>query len=121
VLAITKRRFLKWPRLKPVSPRAPFAFLTFIHVLDGFTSVSIKEGTMKRKTKRKALTTEPPCRRRAHQIRKKRSKNTWGQLPSAPPLAVTVTLGDDARRAARDPAIEAMIQIGEAAPWFVAT
>jgi hypothetical protein len=75
VLAITKRRFLKGSVYKSVCRRGRLCiFLTFIHVLDGFTS-SIKEETMKRKTKRKRYT-EPTAATSASNS-KKRSKNIW--------------------------------------------
>jgi len=88
-----------------------FAFLTFIHVLlDGFTS-SIKEGTMKRKTKRKRYT-EPPCDDERIKF-EKAFQEYLGQLSAT--FDGDGNLRDDAPSSGElpDPAIEAMIQIGE--------
>jgi hypothetical protein len=102
------------PSKAGVSART-FAFLTFIHVLDGFTS-SIKEGTMKRKTKRKRYT-EPPCDDERIKF-EKAFQEYLGQLSAT--FDGDGNLRDDARRAAR-PGNRSLDPNRRRAPWFVAT
>ena len=86
-------------------------FLTLIQVFDGrsFAS-SITEGTMKRKTKRKALTELPWDNKRKFE---KAFQEYLGQLSTT--FDDDGNLRDDAPSSGElpDPAIEAMIQIGE--------